>query len=258
MVSIRTIIDCNFKEELKEDILKSFKNSDITLIKIFLPDYEGFIENLSLFLDAFEINRAKKYYKKKDENRFIICRSLLKIVLSHCIKCDISKIKIDYHNNKKPYLLSHPLLFFNLSHSEEYALIALSNRQIGVDIEHINKNYDYINSLLYIFSTAEASYIDNAVNKKHAFYSLWTRKEAFVKALGKGIDDDFPKIPCMDGCHILDYSFLETKDWSIQGFQLTNNYMGAIAYETKDSCNEKISTYILPDNIKDLMLLSSI
>src|SRR5690606_1046019 len=114
------------------------------------------------------INRAKRYYKKKDENRFIICRSLLKLVLSHCIQFDISKIKIDYHDNKKPYLPSHPLLYFNLSHSEEYALIVLSNRPIGVDIEHLNENYNFMNSLLYIFNITEASFIENAVDKKRA------------------------------------------------------------------------------------------
>src|SRR5690606_10403395 len=206
MVSIKTITDCNFNEEIKKNTLKSLDNSDITLIKIFTPNYEDSIEKLSLILDSSEINRAKRYYKKKDENRFIICRSLLKLVLSNCIQSDISKIKIDYHNNKKPYLASHPLLHFNLSHSDECALIALSNKPVGVDIEHINENHNFT-SFLSIFNSSEASFIENAVNKKHAFYSLWTRKEAFVKAIGIGIDDNFPTVPCMDGTHLLDFYF---------------------------------------------------
>jgi len=259
MISIKTIIDCSFHEEIKEGTLKSLGHSDITLIKVFLPDYEGIVEDLSLFLDSSEIDRAKRFYKKKDEDSFIICRGLLKIVLSRCIKSDISKIKIDYHNNKKPYLPSHPLLFFNVSHSKEYALIALSNSPIGVDIEHINENYDFINSLSYIFNTSEVSYIENAIDKKFAFYSLWTRKEAFVKALGKGIDNDFPKVPCMDGSHILDISFSETiKNWSIQGFLLTNNYMGAVAYEKKDDNHEAFLVYKMPNKIEDIMALSYI
>lgn len=254
---INTFINCSFYQETKEETLTSFRDSDITLIKIFLPEYEDIVEDLSLFLDSQEIDRAKRYYKKKDENRFIICRGLLKFVLSLHTQWNVCDIKIDYLNNKKPYLPSHPSLFFNVSHSEEYALIALSNTPIGVDIEHMNENYDFINSLPYIFDSNEVSFIRNAIDKKFAFYSLWTRKEAFLKALGKGIDDDFQRVPSMDGCHVLDPSFEQkNKNWNVQSFQLTNNYIVALAQEIKDSNYEKILIYTIPNTINDLRALA--
>src|SRR5690606_13878590 len=143
-------------------------------------------------------------------------------------------------------------LHLNLSHSVECALIAFSNKPVGVDIEHINENHNFT-SFLSIFNSSEASFIENAVNKKHAFYSLWTRKEAFVKAIGIGIDDNFPTVPCMDGTHLLDFYFSHPKkNWSIEGFQLTNNYIAAIAYEIINNHYGKILTYRLPKKIKFL------
>ena len=233
-------------------------NSDVIVYKIYLPDYVSIIDDLSSFLDLKEIDRSKKYYKEIDKNRFIICRSLLKFVLSIHTKSDIKQIKLDYQKNKKPYLSSHPSVFFNVTHSEYYGLIAIANRAIGIDIEHIDKPYDVVNSLEHIYNDKEISLIQNAIDKNYTFHSIWTRKEAFVKALGKGIDDDFSKVPSIDGLHILDSSITKSKkNWKIQGFEITDNYIGAVAYEEKETCSEKIFIYALPNKINDLFELLS-
>ncbi|WP_111307978.1 4'-phosphopantetheinyl transferase family protein [Confluentibacter sediminis] len=260
VLNLKTNIFCNYYGKLiASDLLKSsinHKGSEIIIYKIYLPDFLNILNELFCFLDPKEIDRSNKFYKEIDKNRFIICRGLLKLILSIHTEIDIHKIKLDYHTNKKPYLSIHPSTFFNISHSGDFALISIANRSIGIDIEQITENYDLVNSLLHIYSDKETSFIQNATNKNHAFYSLWTRKEAFVKALGKGIDDDFSKFPSLNGAHVIDSSLTGSeKSWQIHGFEIDDNYIGAVAYEVKVPNPEKILVFTLPNKIKDLKAL---
>lgn len=248
-----------FENDLFQNIKIVSSNSSINdpiVYIFFLPDYLEIESYLYTFLDSKETERANKYYRKKDKSRFIICRSLLKLLLSIHTKITLSDIKIDYFKNKKPYLSSNPSVYFNVSHSEEFGLITISNHPVGIDIEFINLDYKLMNTLEYIFNKEEISYINNAQDKTLAFYSLWTRKEAFVKALGKGIDDDFSKVPSLDGTHTLDISiFKNNKNWKIQGFELNKKYIGAIAYNENPPFSNELSVYSLPKNSNDLLAL---
>ena len=86
--------------------------SSIKLFKIRLPNFYDIVSRLENYLTCEELQRAQRYHFEKDKNRFIICRSILKFLLSEHIGIAISEIRIDIHSNKKPYLASHPSVFF--------------------------------------------------------------------------------------------------------------------------------------------------
>ena len=94
-------------------------------------------------------------------------------------------------------------------------------------------------------------------NKKHAFYTLWTRKEAFVKALGKGIDDDFKYMPCLDGQHDISATVLnETENWQVYSFNFAEDYSGAVCIEGLPKVPEVLKVYTLPNTMKELLELT--
>lgn len=207
-----------------------YNDCDIIIYKIHLPKYKHLIKDLETFLSTKEYDRATKYYRKNDRNRFIVCRSLLKFVLARYTNSDIKDIVLESLPNNKPYLTKDPNTFFNISHSGDYAVLAVSKNPIGIDIEHINLSFSFEKTLQYIFSVDDIVFINNAENKTHTFYSLWTRKEAFVKALGTGIDDDFYKVPCQKGIHLIDGFYAKSTNWQINNFEIEDaNYIGAIA-----------------------------
>jgi 4'-phosphopantetheinyl transferase len=79
---------------------------------------------------------------------------------------------------------------FNLSHSQEYALLGFTRqRQIGVDIEFIRPMPNIEQIAANTFSPQENRELENLLPEERlaAFYNYWTRKEAFIKALGKGL-----------------------------------------------------------------------
>jgi 4'-phosphopantetheinyl transferase len=230
------------------------KEYSFTTYTIYLPNFIDLKSDLAKFLNSTELDRAERFHKEIDKNRFIICRSILKFIIAAYTKLDVKNIYFDSHFNKKPYLASHPWLCFNVSHSEDYAVIAISHNKIGIDIENISDNFNFTNLLPDIFNENEILFIQNADNKKHAFYTLWTRKEAFVKALGKGIDEDFKYIPCLDGEHNVDSNLLQSTDnWQVHGFDLANQYIGAVAFENLSTISKNIQLYTILNTMKDLL-----
>ena len=124
--------------------------------------------------------KALKYKNDKDQMRSL---------LSSYLKNLISKEEILYKEKGKPYFLNGP--FFNISHSGKYVILAISNKEVGVDIEE-NVPKD-MTMLLKIFNEAEAKVI-----KEHAdFYYLWCAKESLIKCMGKSINKikEVPSLP---------------------------------------------------------------
>lgn len=94
-------------------------------------------------------------------------------------------VKWDTDMNGKPYLAGHSGLYVNLSHSGDYAVCALHNKPVGVDIQ-LCRDFD-TNIAKRFFTQEEFLYIENRKNSSDAFFEIWTKKESFTKAVGKGI-----------------------------------------------------------------------
>lgn len=232
----------------------TLKDADVIIYTLFLPDYLNTIHVLNRFLSAQELARAQRYYHESDKNRFIICRGLLKLLLSFYTQLPVSKIELNYDNNKKPFLPSHPSVFFNVTHSKDHAIIAFSYYPVGVDVEYINYNYDILNNLDTIYNETEIASILKTKEKHTVFYKLWTRKEALVKAIGKGIDDDFPKVPSINGIHDIDTKLICTKEnWNVADIKIASNYMAAVAFVNNKNRAKTVILANLPANIKDMI-----
>lgn len=209
------------------------KESDqsIKLYKIKLSNYQELASSKVTVLSDSERSRAERYHFVKDKNRFIICRTLLKFLLAEHIGLDIDKILIDVDSNKKPYISSHPSVFFNVSHSGDYAIIAIAKSPVGVDVEYVNTNFDYEEILPTTFNHLEIDEIRNSKDKHLTFYKFWTRKEAIVKAIGKGIDDDLLKIPVTDGLHSVPSALMGNYEtFNVFSFKLNDDNVGALGY----------------------------
>ena len=88
----------------------------------------------------------------------------------------------------KPYLAKEPDIHFNLSHSGEWAVCAISSSPVGVDIQHCDEGRRDVASRF--FHREEIRYLDSLpqFRRDEGFYRLWTLKESFVKATGRGLD----------------------------------------------------------------------
>ncbi|MGM8363565.1 4'-phosphopantetheinyl transferase family protein [Flavobacterium sp. ARAG 55.4] len=221
----------------------------IHIYSIYLPDFTDLKSDLAEYLNSKELYRPNNLYLESDY-KFIVYRSILKIILAAYTKSDAKKMEFDYHLYKKPYLASTPWLHFNISHSEDYVVIAVSRRNLGIDIEYISQDFPFTNLISEIFEDKEVTAIHNSKDKKKMFYSYWTRKEALVKGLGTGINDNFKYIPCSDGEHIINAEIASTTtNWHICNFNISDHYMGAIACEFSASFSKDVVIYTVPNDM---------
>lgn len=178
-------------------------------------------------LSQDEIEYAGRFVFEIDRRRFIARRARLRELLS--LRVGVSPSSIQFSNGKygKPEIdrTNVPnVIRFNISHSDDVVAFAFSDdHEIGVDIEAIRDFPDMNDVAEHCFSPAEfATYRElNEGEAIDAFYACWTRKEAFIKAIGKGLSyslDNFDVSLAPD-----DYAELlrvEEKTGSESGWQL--------------------------------------
>lgn len=137
---------------------------------------DDFTETIS----EYRLKKAKNY-KNEDDRKLSILSSLLldKALKKH----DLSERDMKYTFNAygKPYFINAKELHFSISHSGDYAMVVMSDKEIGCDIQQIK---DINLSIADRFFTAEErKYVKCTEN----FFRIWTLKESFIKAIGKGL-----------------------------------------------------------------------
>ena len=113
---------------------------------------------------------------------------LLEYAVSQQYPWVVHPLAISIADGGKPYLVSEPGIHFSLSHSGDWAVCALSDHPVGVDIERCEPGRRDIASRF--FHREEVRYLNTVLPsaRDDAFYKLWTLKESFVKSTGRGLD----------------------------------------------------------------------
>ncbi len=132
-------------------------------------------------LDDEERRRAAAFRFEDLRRRYVAAHTALHAILS---RYTTAPLRIARAAHGKPYLVDSPLRF-SLSHSGDLALVAVAREvDLGVDVERIAPNRDVIALARRFFPPDEAAAV---VRDPSAFYRLWTRREAYLKATGLGI-----------------------------------------------------------------------
>ncbi len=180
----------NTLEQISQERLVLSDNTiHVYLIKFDLFDNKQCIQ----YLSEDERIRAEKLKIEEKKNQFVITRSVLRLLLSSAIAKSYQDIEFLYGEHGKPIIneyLNNKPVEFNISHSGNYALIAITlSNKVGVDIEGVNIAIDHQSLSKRFFSKDEKNELINLVDEVQldTFYRIWARKESFIKATGKGV-----------------------------------------------------------------------
>jgi 4'-phosphopantetheinyl transferase len=158
-------------------------------------DIECLMSDLERYITENERQRAEKFRFENDRNTYISSHAALRLILSE--RLDTNPLDIGFTNGKynKPGI-RNDRLFFNLAHTRDAFAIAVSDScSVGVDLEGINRSFDFDSIIRMNFSPREREFILRSdVGAGERFFLLWTRKEALLKALGTGITDHLTEI----------------------------------------------------------------
>ncbi|WP_114968055.1 4'-phosphopantetheinyl transferase family protein [Rhodoferax ferrireducens] len=168
-------------------------SAGVSVWRLELAFQKGGLNELLTRLNGEERARCLRYRQPADRIRFATTRVILRRMLAERLRIPLDEIKLDIDSFGKPRLANRDALFFNLSHSGNFALIALSAHQpVGVDIEAATTALDF-NSLHASLTPAERRYCDESADEK-AFFRVWSGKEAVLKAWGVGIADHLQSV----------------------------------------------------------------
>jgi len=166
---------------------------DVVVTRLALgPDAVG--ASVTLLSDT-ERQRASRFVVDRDARRFIVARARLRQLLAERLGVRPESVELVYGAHGKPALArpgADADLRFNVSHREDVAVYAFSyGREVGIDVEavHVIRDADAIAARLFSPRENAAYRALDPQDRPLGFFNCWTRKEAFVKALGGGLCD---------------------------------------------------------------------
>jgi 4'-phosphopantetheinyl transferase len=163
---------------------------EIQLWTVALEDEAGRQPQYWQTLSADERARAERFHFARDRDAYIRARGTSRRLLSEYLSLSPSAIVFTYGAQGKPAVAGQQDLQFNLAHSGDYALYAFcAGAQVGVDIERMRKMDDQESLARRFFCAEEYAELMTLSGeaRARAFFAGWTRKEAFLKALGVGL-----------------------------------------------------------------------
>jgi 4'-phosphopantetheinyl transferase len=175
-------------------------------------DFSGAVDEL----DERERGRAARLRFERDRRWFTASHSALRRILARYLRCAPSAVRFETTDLGKPWV-EGPVRF-NMSHSGGVALYAIAHREIGVDVEQIRPDIDVMGIATRFLPAPEALELSELEpdEQRRAFFHLWTRREAWLKARGIGLGGI--------GEHI-------GSGWFIDGLDPGPGYAGAVAVE---------------------------
>lgn len=141
-----------------------------------------------------ELRRAERFLMDRHRVRFIAGRARLRALLARYLGRRPGELEFHYEALGKPGLAPQQNtlgLQFNFSNSHTLGLLAVSPRSepLGADVEHLRELHDLLGLARRFFDASESEALLRLTDgaQRAAFFRLWTRKEAFLKAVGKGL-----------------------------------------------------------------------
>ena len=165
------------------------------VVDVWAFDRESPVEDVSQLgatLSADERARASRFRFDRDRNQFMTARGALRTLLGGYLAVQPAELIFEYGTHGKPTLAGRyqGSLKFNVSHSQGLALVAVSpDVEVGIDVEGIRPMPDAVEIAARFFSPREAAELRAlpAVSRISAFFACWTRKEAYLKAVGRSL-----------------------------------------------------------------------
>ena len=200
-------------------------------------------------LSKAELAKFAQFKNIKQAEYYAIARAVRRRILAKYLSIDPRSIEFKKGVHGKPELVDQKL-FFNISHSADRLLLAVSaENDLGVDIELIKQRGNLSALVGRCFADEEQQHwlaLPNT-NKLEFFYRLWVAKEAFVKAIGRGIVLGMSNcvlcLPGLDGFCAVPEEYGAAESWSLNFLNVDSDYLAAVV--TKADVSEiNLRTYL--------------
>jgi 4'-phosphopantetheinyl transferase len=201
------------------------------------------LQDLAHWLSDDEWQRARRFLLDRDRRRFLAGRGMLREILGALLDVHPANLVFAYGEFGKPRIAAPAgahSLHFNMAHSDSLAVCATASHELGVDLERVRAMDEAEQIASRFFSTREAERLAAlpAEQRLEAFFNCWTRKEAYLKAIGRGLDDGLDRIEVSlapgEAAELLGLPD-DRRPWRLQALAPAKEFVGAVAIQQEDS-----------------------
>ena len=191
-------------------------------------------------LDEGERDEALRFPRPRDRALYVAARTTLRSILAYHLDVPPGSLRFGYAAEGKPHLSDYPELRFNLSHAGHRFLLGVSREApLGVDLEKIPDERVVAETARRVLSAPEQEMLDGLPGPARAewFAAIWTRKEACVKADGRGLSVELNRLdvatalPRVLVCETTRGGWTALPRWTVRSIHLEAGYAAAVAAE---------------------------
>jgi 4'-phosphopantetheinyl transferase len=227
---------------IREDGLARLGAREVQVWGIWLSGSDASLAYYRSTLSSEELQRADRFRFENLRHSYTRSRGGLRLLLAHYLGHPPNEIELTCRPKGKPILRDSSRIDFNASHSGQVALYAFTvGCELGIDVEQLRKLDEPESIATRFFSRAEASELLSLPPQQRgpAFFRCWTRKEAYVKAIGDGLTIPLDRfqvtlLPGVPARFVQLASDMGTAaDWTLDHLELAPGYLGALAYRDR-------------------------
>jgi 4'-phosphopantetheinyl transferase len=169
--------------------LLSWKEQHLDIWWIDVQAYTDHLADFAPLLSSMELKQAERFFHLQDRQYYTVTHGICRLILSRYVNQPAQQIRIVPASHGKPLLASSTDIHFNLTHSGSKALVAIGRYPLGIDMEQMKADLPFDELVSQFMSPQEEKSFATLPpqQKREAFYLCWTRKEAYVKAIGQGL-----------------------------------------------------------------------
>ncbi|MBV4429417.1 4'-phosphopantetheinyl transferase family protein [Clostridium tyrobutyricum] len=217
--------------ELDKIAKMTLEGNEIQLWLLHWEDLLSWITYYRKIMSSQEQEYVNRFVNYDDRMRSATGKILTRKLLAHYMNISQEKVEISKSKYGKPILENNHefLLSFNVSHSGKIVLVAMARgRIVGIDVERQHSMPDYLSLAKNFFTDKEFEIISNA-NNEELFFDYWTAKEAYVKAIGTGLNKELNSFE-IRGNKIID-SAEQSSKWIRRKVYMQEGYIANIVYQ---------------------------
>jgi 4'-phosphopantetheinyl transferase len=206
--------------------------------KVRFTDFESRVREFEGDLSDGEVSRANRFVFPADREKFIVGRSILRRLLGEYVGLSARELKIEAGKFGKPFLsnlLHGHAIRFNLSHSAGLCLLAFRvDAEIGIDIERVRLDVSVVDLAQRYFAAEEVAELAElpGAHQVPGFFRCWTRKEAYLKARGMGLQISLDQFAVsLNQGNPVKLKSSDANRWQVESIDPEEGYAGAIATE---------------------------
>ncbi|MFI9760749.1 4'-phosphopantetheinyl transferase family protein [Streptomyces sp. NPDC051963] len=191
------------------------------------------VATMSRILSGREAERGARCRFETDRRRFIVAHGALRLILAGYLDVPPEELRLERGRHGKPRIAGSSDLRFNLSHSGELSVVAVTRHdEVGVDVDRLRPGLPVEPFVKRFFPASDARFVTAAAEpteRAERFLRLWTRKEAVVKAAGARLTQGLSLTVFTDAGTVRDPSGQIHGAWSVRDLPMPDGYLAALA-----------------------------